>query len=101
MVSFRPPQTRSIPSKTRRLTMKYAIRMFALVSAVVVAAPHYALAQAAAGVSLKAEMVKDWTGLKDTMTKIATEMPADKFNAKPTPAQQSFAERVVHIAQVN
>ena len=39
--------------------MKYAIRMFALVSAVVVAAPHYALAQAPAGVSLKAEMVKD------------------------------------------
>ena len=54
--------------------MKYGIRMFALVSAVVVAAPHYALAQAPAGVSLKAEMVKDWTGLKDTMTKIATEM---------------------------
>ena len=81
--------------------MKYAIRMFALASAVVVAAPHYAHAQAPAAVSHKAEMLKDWAGLKDTMTKIANEMPADKFNAKPTPAQQSFAERVVHIAQVN
>jgi uncharacterized damage-inducible protein DinB len=75
--------------------------MFALASAVVVAAPHSALAQAPAAVSLKAEMLKDWSGLKDTMTKIANEMPADKFNAKPTPAQQTFAERVVHIAQVN
>jgi len=81
--------------------MKYAIQMFALASAVAVATPHVALAQAPAAVSLKAEMLKDWAGMKDTMTKIANEMPADKYNAKPTPAQQSFAERVVHIAQVN
>jgi uncharacterized damage-inducible protein DinB len=81
--------------------MKYAIQMCALVGAVVVAAPQFALAQAPAALSVKAEMLKDWSGLKDTMTKIANEMPADKFNAKPTPAQQSFAERVVHIAQVN
>jgi uncharacterized damage-inducible protein DinB len=42
--------------------------------------------------------MKDWTSLKDTMAKIANEMPADKFNAKPTPAQQTFGERVMHIA---
>jgi uncharacterized damage-inducible protein DinB len=81
--------------------MKYAIRMCALAAAVVVAAPHHALAQAPAATSLKADLVKDWSGLKDTMTRIANEMPADKFNAKPTPAQQSFGERVVHIATVN
>ena len=46
-------------------------------------------------------MLKDWSDLKATMVKIASEMPADKYDFKPTPAQQSFAERVVHIAQVN
>jgi uncharacterized damage-inducible protein DinB len=28
-------------------------------------------------------------------------MPDDKFSFKPTPAQQSFGERVLHVAQVN
>jgi uncharacterized damage-inducible protein DinB len=65
---------------------------------VVVAAPTYAAAQAPA--SLKAEMLKDWSDLKGTLVKIANEMPADKYGFKPTPAQQSFGERVVHIAQV-
>jgi len=51
--------------------------------------------------SIQAEMLKDWTDLKATMSKIANEMPDDKFSFKPTPAQQTFAERVVHVAQVN
>jgi uncharacterized damage-inducible protein DinB len=73
--------------------------MIALIcAAVVFAAPTRASAQSA---SIQAEMLKDWTALKDTMVKIANEMPADKYNAKPTPAQQTFGERVVHIAQVN
>jgi uncharacterized damage-inducible protein DinB len=53
------------------------------------------------GVSLQAELLKDWTGLKDTMHKIAAEMPADKYGFKPTPAQQSFGERTVHVATTN
>jgi uncharacterized damage-inducible protein DinB len=56
---------------------------------------------AAQGVSLKDEMLKDWENLKATMTKIAEEMPADKFNFKPTDPQQSYGERVLHVAQVN
>src|SRR6202167_6149719 len=28
-------------------------------------------------------------------------MPADKFNYKPTPAQNTFAHLVVHMAEVN
>lgn len=80
--------------------MKYAAQISAFVCAIVVmATPTFA--QAPAAVSIKAEMLKDWSGLKDTMTKIANEMPADKYMAKPTPAQQTFAERVVHVANVN
>jgi uncharacterized damage-inducible protein DinB len=51
--------------------------------------------------SLQAELLKDWTGLKDTMHKIAAEMPADKYGFKPTPAQESFGERTVHVASTN
>ena len=80
--------------------MKHAIQISALVCAlVVVAAPTFPAAQAPA--SAKAEMLKDWSDLKTTMTKIANEMPADKYGFKPTPPQQSFGERVVHVASVN
>jgi uncharacterized damage-inducible protein DinB len=79
--------------------LKQAIRFSALVCAIVViAAPAFPAAQAPA--SIKAEMLKDWSDLKGTLVKIASEMPANKYAFKPTPAQQSFGERVVHIAQV-
>ncbi len=51
--------------------------------------------------SLQAELLKDWTALKDTMHKIAAEMPADKYNFKPTEGQQTFGERTVHVATAN
>jgi len=51
--------------------------------------------------SLKTELLNDWIGLKDSMHKIAAEMPADKYGFKPTPAQQSFGERTVHVATTN
>jgi uncharacterized damage-inducible protein DinB len=52
-------------------------------------------------VSLQAELLKDWTGLKETMHTIAAAMPADKYGFKPTDAQQTFGERTVHIATTN
>ena len=52
-------------------------------------------------VSLKSELLNDWNGLKDTMHKIAAEMPADKYGFKATPAQQTFGERTVHVATTN
>jgi len=55
----------------------------------------------AQSVSLQAEVLKDWTSLKDTMHKIAAEMPPDKFTFKPTDGQQTFGERVVHVASSN
>lgn len=78
--------------------MKQALQLLLLACAMfVVAVPK----SAAQSVSIQAEMLKDWSGLKDTMAKIANEMPADKFDFKPTPPQQSYGERVLHIAQVN
>ena len=51
--------------------------------------------------SIQADFVKDWQGQKDTLVKIAQAMPEDKFSFKATPAQRSFGEHVMHIAQVN
>ena len=37
-------------------------------------------------VSLQAELLKDWSDLKQTMRKIAAEMPADKYHVdRPRP----------------
>ena len=55
----------------------------------------------AQAVSLKAEILQDWTNLKGTMGKLAAEMPDDKYTSKPTPAQQTFGERVLHVATAN
>jgi uncharacterized damage-inducible protein DinB len=52
-------------------------------------------------VSLQAELLKDWSGLKETMHKIANEMPADKYSYKPSDGQQTFGERTVHVANAN
>jgi uncharacterized damage-inducible protein DinB len=52
-------------------------------------------------VSLQAELLTDWTGLKETMHKIAAEMPADKYSFKPTDGQETFGERTVHVATTN
>jgi uncharacterized damage-inducible protein DinB len=52
-------------------------------------------------VSMHAELVRDWSALKTTVARMAAEMPADNYAFRPTPGQQSFGERVVHIAAVN
>ena len=52
-------------------------------------------------VSLQEDLLKDWAALRATMHKIADEMPADKYGFRPTAAQQTFGERVVHVAVVN
>jgi len=56
---------------------------------------------AAQAVSIQGELLKEWANLKTTMDKIANEMPDDMYSFKATPPEQTFGERVVHIAQVN
>ena len=56
---------------------------------------------AAQSMSIQAEMLTDWTNLKDTMNKIANEMPEDKFGYKSTPAQRDYGQQILHVAGVN
>src|SRR5713226_1540163 len=51
--------------------------------------------------SLQGDLLKDWTNMKDTMTKIADAMPEDKYGFKPTPAQRNFGEQMMHVATAN
>jgi hypothetical protein len=78
--------------------MKRAIRTLGIIAALLVVAAIKPAAQAGA---LKADILKDWTGMKDTMVKIANEMPEDKYSYKSTPAQRDFAEQINHITQAN
>ena len=76
--------------------MKQATRIFVLAAALALTGST-ALAQA----TVYGDVVKDWAGQKDLLVKIAGAMPDDKIGFKPTPAQRSFGEHILHIAQVN
>jgi uncharacterized damage-inducible protein DinB len=50
---------------------------------------------------LVCEVEHDWSRNNVMIYGLANAVPEDKYDFKPTPAQQSFAERVLHAAQVN
>lgn len=45
--------------------------------------------------------LKDWTSQRDMLLKIAAAMPGEKFGYRPTPAQRTWGEQILHIAQAN
>jgi uncharacterized damage-inducible protein DinB len=51
--------------------------------------------------NLVCEIENDWSRNNVMVYGLAAAMPEDKFSYKPTPAQQSFGERVLHVAQIN
>jgi len=51
--------------------------------------------------NLVCEIENDWSRNNVMIYGLVGAMPEDKFNYKPTPAQQSFGERVLHAAQIN
>lgn len=70
----------------------------AALSAVVTVMPQPIAAQSA---SIRDGAVQDWTRLKDTLMKIAAAMPEDKFAYRATPAERTFGEQILHIAEAN
>ena len=63
-------------------------------------APMPALAQSQPA-SIQDGALQDWTRLKDTMMKILDAMPEEKFGYKATPAERTFGEQVLHVAEAN
>src|SRR5688572_4520973 len=43
----------------------------------------------------------DWDRNRDLFVNIANAMPDDKFGFKPTPAQRSYAEQILHVAGID
>ena len=43
----------------------------------------------------------DWEFNRQGLVGIVNAMPEDKFGFKPTPAQESFAERVMHVVNID
>jgi uncharacterized damage-inducible protein DinB len=77
--------------------MKQTTQALVLAAAALALTASTALAQA----TIHGDLMKDWASQKDTIVKIAGAMPEDKFGFKPTPAQRSYGEQVLHIAPVN
>lgn len=75
--------------------MRYLIRI-ALVAICVSPA-----ALAAQSASIRDGAVQDWTRLGDTMMKISAAMPEDKFGYRATPAERTWGEQILHVAQAN
>jgi uncharacterized damage-inducible protein DinB len=51
--------------------------------------------------SIQDGALQDWTRLKDTMMKISDAMPEEKFSYKATPAERTFGEQILHVAEAN
>ncbi len=79
--------------------MKQTLRLLPFLVAAFCAATLHPAAQATT--TLHADLLKDWTGMKDRMVKIADAMPEEKFGFKPTPAQRSYGEQILHVAGAN
>jgi uncharacterized damage-inducible protein DinB len=47
--------------------------------------------------TLSGDIQADWTRTRGLIVNIVNAMPEDKFGFKPTPAQQTFGERVLHV----
>ena len=77
------------------------MRIFARIGLVVVLVllgVGHALAQT---VTLSGDLLADWQQQKRTMMEIAEAMPDEAFGFKPTEAQRTYAEQILHIAGAN
>ena len=78
--------------------MTRTFRTFALAAA---AAAFMVALPSAQTASLKSDFIKEWTGQKSMLVKIAEAMPENKFSFRATPPQRDFGGHVMHIAQIN
>ena len=51
--------------------------------------------------SLAADLQKSWAGQKALLVRAVEAMPEASFDFKPTPAQRTFGEQVLHISGAN
>jgi len=82
--------------------MRHGIACVVAVAALSAATPGLAQGRGSAGcTTLACDIQADFDRTRATITAIANAMPDDKFGFKPTPAQRTFGEQVMHIAQID
>lgn len=52
-------------------------------------------------VSASQALLESWNDIGRKLTDMASDFPEDKYDYKPTPAQRSFAEQILHAAGAN
>src|SRR6267143_5902010 len=50
---------------------------------------------------LSQAVLEQWNDIGRKLTAMAEDFPEDKYDFKPTPAQRSFAEQLLHAANAN
>jgi hypothetical protein len=51
--------------------------------------------------TLAGDVQADWAAQKEVFVNAADAMPDDKFGYQPTPGQQSYGARIMHVVQTN
>lgn len=51
--------------------------------------------------TLPGDVAADWAVQKELFVNAADAMPEDKFSYKPTPAQRSYGEQIMHVVQAD
>jgi len=74
------------------------LRLFPVIGVMLVVATLRPAAQSAGSATILGDLLKEWTNMKETIANIGDAMPEDKFGFKPTPAQRTFGEQLLHIA---
>lgn len=52
-------------------------------------------------VSTQQSVLDQWNDVGRKLIAMAEDFPEDKYNFKPTPAQQTFGQRLLHVSNVN
>lgn len=60
-----------------------------------------AVGEAGAQASIRDGALQDWAALQNTMMKMAAAMPEDRFAYRATPAERTWGEQILHIAEAN
>jgi uncharacterized damage-inducible protein DinB len=58
-------------------------------------------AAAPACTTLACDIQGDWERTRQLLIGVAEAMPEDQYAFRPTPAQQTFGERLIHVAQID
>ena len=54
-----------------------------------------------ASTTLAGDVLADWAVQRELFVNAADAMPAEKFSYKPTPAQRSYGEQIMHVVQAD